>query len=1411
MPSITSVNHTLGNGKGLVTQNDVTSEDKVRGSSKQSNKGLSRATSFVAKAVASLALLMPLIDASSVDAANNPEREKAVAKFGDDSWAALRDALKEDKLKDLPNARSLWNNIKAVLHVSDDTKIEAVDALRKELISTGIKNSNIPPEIVHEAIYTTSVVAQSINKDLAANNKTLAELDKKMAELATKSEGITKNGGQVSKEMTDEKAKFDSDKATLIAENKTLEGRLAKIIEPVVPFMGKIIVDATKEGGKEERFLVRPSEVGRFYGGDNPFFRGPSYEKVKVYNSNNFENLAAYTLAQAGEKGFFEKVGRELLTSGNDEARRDEFFNIFKYTGSDVTLPKDVVEKSKEWIYGRKQMEAFNKGDAAAAEPASSNTDIEFEIIEPDNAKDKAPVDKGVKDSQPVPPGSTVIVLPPGTEIGTAKKHPTPDVPRGASYGSIEELRKINEKLVKPLLPYPYSKSASDQGFIADNVLMLAKHGDELALPACAQWFAIKSYSEGSSGGGFFSSASPADMKMLEALSIMAQKDEVAFTVLERYIGSFPKQFERTFLYGTYALWDSPQKRAGAEMIKALNLHKDNAKNLVTALSNKETKLIWPEPMSDTDVEHVNKLRDAGRSVALMIMAFDDQAHNFTPYLRDIVKNDFAKDMEKFVSMIGVALAKDKESVEPLLNIAIDETKPMGMRELALDAVLFIDRPDLIPAAIREKEAEGSPFTGAKLRHFFPNLIERTKPENETDFCAEVEGKNPFQARIKAQYDRWLTLENAAIESAKAKGGAPGTITDAQKLGAFIELRERELGGTGIALAGRAGDATFSSKYVKPMVNYLKDHRDIKKPLYWGIAYSMMDVLGKSNATEAAPLFRDMATYPEIYVQDNSRGQGFFGFFDVLFNNFEMSLIKANAIKNLGGVVDLKNPASDEAKALHLVALKDSALDYRWMAQKGQRELARRYDSAMAGLKPGDAAFDVLSKARAAHASEMVGQMQYHAEGREYETQMRLFDLREQFMLAKGADMMGGTKDLVMLAHEASKKDTKAPVIRTVMHALFSNGKGVDEIKALGFPADVADNACAMYKMVNEQEYWLGKKEDRKFTGEGVEVAIVDGGYVYPLDIKGFEGLKERIVYPEKLVTWSDLTTWLDLHPTMVASTLHKAAPASASDKIHSYSFMASIPETPFRPWGTQDSALYALEDIAQNKIAGESNVELINYSWGYINFILANEKMRSDFIDIASAYMETLSKINTMHTVAAGNEHGAFPAFVRYGSVGELNALGLRMDSNNKFTKPDGVFYASAMDKYADRLAEFTSKQDPLRAAEAITMLSFQGVHVLVPYPLDGAWDVQPVNGTSFAAPNNEAVLAWGLGARKKLGLPELSASDWETLLQRSNKHFPQREDWEGGKYFDATQFMKDATTFKADAKQPAVAEASK
>ncbi len=1329
MISVTSVVSKIqGNINGI----QKADKKKTNDSAYIENNGNS---SWTAKALGGLVISVAALITANAEGANNPKREKAIANFAQESWKPLSEALgDEKKYKELNNSTIIWNDLQAIFHVSDDTMIEAIEPIRAEVLEKGKSNSSIPARLVHGALYTTGVTANKLNLEVINNQKKIDTLGTDLKALEKQVSDLTKLKAELPKELTSKMKELEGQINQLKKDNSSYVVRRDKMVNTVIPYLGKVIVDTKDKDGIRERHLVLPSRIAllREY-----------YPEIEVYKSKDFHLTAADALGKMAESTSLEKSLTELLTSGNNAERRNTFFEVYLSTPQDK-LPKGLIEKSRQWVFGDKQLQAHEKVKSKASSPPN------------------------------------VVMSVSDDESKISKTIPNPGTPDSTKVGSLEVLPDIDVKFISPLLPYYALKEAPEQEFLAKNILLLAQNNDELAPPALAQWFAMKHYSES------VKSPTTNDFMILQALAKQAQKDKAAFEVLKRVCASNPTLFFSAFVSGEVFLDNSPDTRAGFDLIKAFSANREEAKKFITQMADKNAKLIWPEPSRAEDVKTVNDLRNKGRNYALMTMAFLDDSNTFTPYLRDILKNPFSTDVDKSRAATGVAFAKDKESIDSLFEMSANETLSMGTRGLALDAILYINAPDLVPDSIRKKAQTQSPFSPAKLSSFFPEIRHaRGQERAKIDFTEEMSTKNPFQRKIAAHYDIWLKSQEAISKREVSQGRPPITVTDEEKLQALHSLYRKEFGGNTGIIAAKAKDAGFSTKYLTPLVNYLQRNKDTKKNIDVFFALSSMDILARANHEPAAPVLADIATYPEAYIQNKGKELYFWPLFR---DSINQAVLKRVAIENLGGVVPLNDANDTNAQILHTVLGKESSRFYRFGALDGLDALADRYANYHKNphtLGPEDLKIRATQKA---HGEQVIGHMQYHSKGLETSSQMRLSSLYNEFANARLADRFGVRKELLTLVNEAYKKDPKAPLVRNVMHALISNGSKLDDIKKLGFDVATTSQLEKLYQSIDRQEFWLGDASKQVYTGKDVELAVLDVGYAYnkTAPVNFYPGLEKNIIYPENLIRWNDLTNYMDLHPTAVASTTHKIAP---NGKMWTYSVSASTPEVPFRPSDTQSAEFRAIEDMAQNMLEDKANIAVVNYSWGYTNFILNNETLRTEWVDQLGAFMETLSRMDVKHTVAAGNEHGYFPGIVRYRGS-EINMPGLRFDNKGKIIQSDSVFHAAAMDKYADRLAEFTSKQDPLRKLEAIRLLAFQGVHVIAPWVENGQWSLEPVNGTSFASPHSMGIFAWGIEARKKAGLAPLSDREWQAVFSKSKGSF---KDQPEQPYFDATIFLQE------------------
>lgn len=1309
----------------------------------------------------------PAVAPLAPQAGNNLAREKALVGYAEESWRTLKTAIDARKdLREIPNADSLWNNIQAVLHVTDNTGVTQMDKLRLEIIERGASNPQIPARIVHGALYTMAVSGQQANAEYEANRTRILALSGRLDELTKQADALTKLKTDVPADLQKQRQDLEKQIGGLNDAQKAIDTRKEQMSNAAIPYLGKMVLDTTTKEGRRERHLLAPADLEAV---------AQRYPIIDFYAAKDFNRLASYVIGQVAEKGTLEKAAQEIVTSGSNLDRRNALMDIFLYARPGTAMPAALTEQSRVWVFGKDQlaehkkaMESKNKtGTAAPTTPAITPAPGTIVVI-----------------GQPTTPGTTVPSI--------------PGVPSGVKAGSFEVLQQIDSKFVSPRMNFQFGKDAQTQQFVANNILFLAKNGDQLAGVAAAQWFAQKHPGEAMKRG------TPADATVLQALSIVAQKDAKAFEVLKRVGASYPGLvLGDVMLIGSATDQNTPYARASTDMTKALRANPESSGKWLISIAERKAEMIWPEPTSEEDLRIVNGTRDQAKMIALRTMALMDYGSGqFSETFRNIVRNPFAQENDLAAGMIGVALSKDRSSIDLLMARAADKTLNPQLRSLALEAALFIDTPDPIPGEILKKAAENSPYSPAAKIHYFIPVSDRTggaQAEKALEKLVSKEIFNPFHTRFETNFNNWLTQENGLRTLTATRGGEPGAVSDVEKLGMMLTLMRREFGGNTSVLAERGRDPEFKAKYLDPMLSYLEQGKEKNSQIDLSLAAPMMMVLGKAQHTGASKVFANMAAYPELYVHNNAL-EGFMG---MRTNSMNAAVLKLTALENLGGAVDLSKADDPGAAVLHRVSRKNTSRIYRDGALVGLRALAERYEEALKKAPAGPER-DAILTAQAHHAKECVGHLQYHRQLLESPGQTRLTQMWDEFKMAKVADRFGGTKELLALADQAIGSDLKGFVagadrkqetdsrpllVRSVMHAIGSNGRQLDELKGLGFDADTTARLQAMYTYVNNQEYWLGKTADRKYTGKGTEVAVFDVGYVLPLEIT--KGMGKQIVYPENLVNWNDLARSEDVHPTMVAWTIHQAAKDA---KIRTYNVSARLREVEFRPAETQDPIFRAFEDLAELQLAGKADVDVANYSFGFPNIVLNDAKARAEFVDQMSAFMEVLSRMDVKHAIAAANSHGAFPPQARFAGLGEVNNLGLRFSRNNNgMSQPDGVFIAAAHDAYTGRMAEFSSKLDELRPEEAVKMRSFQGVNSMLPDIEDGKWVMIPGNGTSFASPNQAAMLLWGAEAVRGAGVDPLTHKQWQEIFDRSIQPLMGRERIEGGDIFSVPRFIEE------------------
>lgn len=322
---------------------------------------------------------------------------------------------------------------------------------------------------------------------------------------------------------------------------------------------------------------------------------------------------------------------------------------------------------------------------------------------------------------------------------------------------------------------------------------------------------------------------------------------------------------------------------------------------------------------------------------------------------------------------------------------------------------------------------------------------------------------------------------------------------------------------------------------------------------------------------------------------------------------------------------------------------------------------------------------------------------------------------------------------------------------RHALSALLSNNHGLE--------VDHPD-----YNMVKELIYpGLGveRLHARGITGKGVELAIIDGGYV---DHTNKEAFQDRV----KLPAQADEPE--HYHPSMVMST------AAANGKLKGVAPDA-IAYSDKWPDFSGDDPMEVYKKIIEGKLRGENNIRVINNSWGFSN---QNALLYKDVRDILKQFknvVDLAEKADIQIVFAAGNE-GENPGFPQ---LGTLSAFGLDVDKLTSEEKKDlnyildkvimvGAVNTQGSEKRADhRLAEFSSIGDNLNRKLQPTVIA-PGADMMV-----YGWDKykgnpkQLVNGTSFASPYVSGLISLMYQVN-----PKLTPAETREILKKSSVKLP-------------------------------------
>lgn len=979
-------------------------------------------------AITAAALMSPTV----VEAKNIPEREDAISKSATKTWQEIKSKLTTNQR--VP-AKS-WNILDSAMHISDNTLIVSVLQIRKEVIETGATNPNIPPGIIHSALYTTAEFANEIPRQLKKNNIQIADLEKKVGKLP---EGIEKN-------------KITGEISLLRTDNKAIEAareKLIQIIPSIIPYVGKEIFDVEKiEKGTSKvvktRSLIYPSEV------EATQKENPTGILYKTFKSDPFNKLGGFVIAQiAGQEGSPETIldlAGERLAKTSDIKSRQALWSIFVNRGENTKLPERVLKLAEEDIFGAEQLKTYK--ELAAKKAAKTTFSMDLTI---------------------------------------------PKIPSGKKVGSLEAIPK--ELHPFPVRPYPFAKAAEEQELDANRALGMLKAGNDKGFFTAMQWFPSKHCTEGKVVQSS-SSYSNADYIMLEVIAREASKNDergkIAFNILGQVMASYPDLvMDAVIGTGQKKTENIPLRHTYVAVLQALNTHPEDSKTLLKSIADGTAKLAWPEPTSQEDIDTTSEIRKIGRINALKIMAFMSNPETFRGAFLRVVNNPFTEESkELYASLSALALSESNtdQTLLTFLDLGLDNTKHPTTRSNALYAFLKAVSCNPAQTKINKTFPTPSPFNTVNGSYYYsdkakgselsPFLMQATN--RCEDFINQHAKASAYAVKHGGQPISLSETDKLAAIIAFSESEFPNTEVKLCKLvGSNKDYHDTYIPKMIDYLNSCKGTNNFDIHIGTPIIKILAGSRDkratkvfadiIRNPEvyiktadgYYGgkvkanqvghtvalIARTLGDVADLTNPEdEATNVLHIQASKGSSLFKDSS-----------LYGLIRLGQRYEEKINSL--------PDGEEKNTLKKIRSTHGAkiLKHMEVRELGPYSLSKYNSEAIGTERLYAQAYDLLGG-----RNKMLSHLDREV---------------QKINRKDGAEL----------------KMPRAQFIRAYMQALIVNGYNprIDNAK-LGFNGEANNRLTKLYDFVSRQQFSRGPIPPDSKLGEGVEIAILDVGHIVP-------------------------------------------------------------------------------------------------------------------------------------------------------------------------------------------------------------------------------------------------------------------------------------------------------------------------
>ncbi len=284
--------------------------------------------------------------------------------------------------------------------------------------------------------------------------------------------------------------------------------------------------------------------------------------------------------------------------------------------------------------------------------------------------------------------------------------------------------------------------------------------------------------------------------------------------------------------------------------------------------------------------------------------------------------------------------------------------------------------------------------------------------------------------------------------------------------------------------------------------------------------------------------------------------------------------------------------------------------------------------------------------------------------------------------------------------------------------------------------------------------------EKEKLSGKGVDVAVVDGGYVYGRDPEIFPNLH----LPPEGTEYTEHT-----HPTMVTTTL------AGNGVITGVAPGANIYSQKWPSWDPEADSMDTMKTLIEGKLRGENNIRVINNSWGLVsNEFLQYRDVRKRMKEFKRLVeMAELAGVQLVFSAGNSGEEAIFPG------LGQMD-YGVDIDKWTDEEKEnldyilDKVITVGAVNhkgsrNYADHeLADFSTTGDFLNPKIHPTVVA-PGQDMMVHSYQNGQLSKELVNGTSFSGPFVSGLLTLMVEAN-----PEITPAQMREILVKTAVKLP-------------------------------------